>query len=109
MTYMFIFLLNRSEDYPYTTSDGIWDYGVMFVAHGFMGAAFLTIGFYVAPKFKKEVLFCLAGIAFALISVMVFLTFYAGFTWVSFVSEMCILVGVIVALGYHKEDDDILQ
>lgn len=93
LVYRIFFWLNKSSDYMHTNLDSIWDYIMMFVSHALMGAAFIWIGLYIAPKYKKIcacVLFCIvcmfAGVA-------LFSNIYVGFSWVSLVSMICMLAG----------------
>lgn len=93
LIYIFFYWLNKSKDYPHSNFDNLWNYAIMFVSHVLMGGAFIGIGIYIAPSWKR---IC-ACVLFALVCIFsgfaLFANFLTGFSWISLVSLICLLVG----------------
>lgn len=93
LIYIFFYWLNKSKDYPHSNFDNLWNYAIMFVSHVLMGGAFIGIGIYIAPSWKR---IC-ACVLFALVCIFsgfaLFANFLTSFSWISLVSLICLLVG----------------
>lgn len=93
IVYFVFFYLNKASDYSTSSFDNIWNYGVMFVSHAFMGATFVYLGVTIAPSRKKACACVLFAISCMVGGIALFATYLSGFSWISFISAVCLLLG----------------
>ena len=93
LVYLLFVWLNKSNEYPHTNIDSLWDFLIVFTGHLIMGLTFVYIGTVIAPSWRKTCAICLFGIACVLIGVVIFANILNGFSWYSFVCALCVLGG----------------
>lgn len=93
LVFVFFYWLNKSKDYPQTNFDSLWNYAIMFVSHVLMGAAFIGIGIYIAPAYRKICSCVLFGIVCIFSGIAIFANVLSSFSWISLISTMCMIGG----------------
>ena len=93
LVYIMFYWLNKSKDYPHTNFDSLWDYAIMFVSHVLMGGAFIGIGLYIAPAYRKICSCVLFAIVCIFSGFVLFANIVSGFSWISLISILCMIGG----------------
>lgn len=107
LVYIFFYWLNKSKDYPHTNFDNLWNYAIMFVSHVLMGGAFIGIGLYIAPAYRKVCSCVLFGIVCIFSGIALFANVLSGFSWISLISTICMIggAGYVFYLGITEKND----
>lgn len=106
LVYLVFYWLNKSKDYPQTNFDNLWNYVIMFVSHILMGGAFVGIGMYIAPAYRKICSCVLFAIVCIFSGVALFANIVSGFSWISLISTLCMIggAGYVFYLGITEEN-----
>lgn len=111
LVYILVVWTTRNSDYSITDIgkmyDSIWEYIFHCFAQFAMGLAFILIGGYIAPSYKRTVLFVLFGIACLVSGATIFAIVITGFNWNLFICSLFTLAGAGTGVYVYFQDGNL--
>jgi len=103
LVYLAYYWLNRT--YIFTNGDYLWNHISMFIASMLMGGTFIAIGVSVAPSHQKVCASVMFGFWCIISGAALFANIVTGFSWTSFISLICSLIGAGYAFYASIKDN----